>query len=328
MAELLIFGAKFLIAIIMILLLLIGILAIIMRGREKMTGRFQLKHLNKKFEEIKDHLQAELLPAKEYKAFHKAEKNAEKERSKSKEASERKRIFLINFHGDIKASGICALREEVTAILSVAKPTDEVVVKLESGGGMVHAYGLATSQLQRFRNCNIPLTVIIDKIAASGGYMMACVANRIVAAPFALIGSIGVLVQLPNFHRLLQDKHIDFEQLTAGNYKRTLTLFGENTEQGREKMREELEAIHQLFKNLIRSYRQNIDIDKVATGEHWTGTEALSLHLVDHLQTSDDWLFQHAATADIYEIHYHTKKTLSEKIFASAQSFKSALFGI
>lgn len=328
MVQLLLFGAKFLIAIVMILLLLIGILAIVSRGREKIAGRICVKHLNKKYEELADHLLADILPAKEYKLFHKAEKKAAKSRKKSDNEPSRRRVFLLNFHGDIKASGVCALREEITAILCVAKPEDEVVLKLESGGGMVHAYGLATSQLQRLRDKKIPLTIIIDKVAASGGYMMACVANRVIAAPFAIIGSIGVLLQLPNFHRLLKEKHIDFEQLTAGNYKRTLTVFGENTEQGRAKMREELETIHRLFKNLIHSYRQNIDIEKVATGEHWTGTEALALNLVDELQTSDDWLFQHAKQADIYEIHFLAKKSLGEKLFSAAEKGKNSLLGL
>lgn len=226
----------------------------------------------------------------------------------------------MNFDGDIKASAVTALREEVTAILGVATPNDEVVVKLESAGGMVHAYGLAASQLARLRARKIPLTIIVDKVAASGGYMMACIGNKILAAPFSIIGSIGVIVQLPNFHRLLKEKNIDFEQLTAGQYKRTITLFGKNTEEGREKMHQEIEDIHHLFKNLIKEYRHELDVEKVATGEHWLGAQALDLKLVDELKTSDDYLFEQSKQANLYEVTYRMKKSFLEKLSAPVNS--------
>ena len=165
----------------------------------------------------------------------------------------------------MRASTVSSLAEEITALLNIATPNDEVLLRLESAGGVVHGYGLAAAQLMRIRAQHIPLVVAIDKIAASGGYLMACVADKILAAPFAIIGSIGVVVQLPNFHRLLKDKHIDFELHTAGEFKRTITLFVENTKEGKEKLQHEIEDIHGLFKNLIHDYRQQIDIDKVAT---------------------------------------------------------------
>ena len=109
------------------------------------------------------------------------------------------------------------------------------------------AYGLAASQMQRIRDKKLKLTVCVDKVAASGGYMMAVVADKIIAAPFAVLGSIGVLAQVPNFHRLLKKHDVDFEMLTAGKYKRTLTMFGENTDKGREKFQEDIEDTHVLF---------------------------------------------------------------------------------
>jgi serine protease SohB len=193
---------------------------------------------------------------------------------------------------------------------------------------MVHTYGLAAAQLQRFRQHHIPLTVIVDKVAASGGYMMASIGNKILAAPFAIIGSIGVIVQIPNFHRLLKEKHIDFEQLTAGNFKRTLTLFGQNTDEGRDKLREEIEEIHHLFKNLIQEHRQQLDIEKVSTGEHWLGQQALELNLVDQLMTSDDYLLAKSRDTNVYEISYRTKKSFVEKLTSSVSLFKAQLFGM
>jgi len=317
--QLSIFAAKLLILTAFFLILLIGIISVLTRGKEKLHGRISIKNLNKKYRETKERLSAEILSKNQFKKFNKEQKKADKAKEKMADSEPRKNIFILNFDGDIKASAVSALREEVTAILGVATPHDEVVVKLESGGGMVHAYGLAASQLMRIRQQHIPLTIIVDKIAASGGYMMACTANKILAAPFSIIGSIGVIVQLPNFHRLLKDKNIDFEQITAGQFKRTLTLFGENTKKGREKMHEEVEDIHRLFKDLIKEYRQEIDIQKVATGEHWLGSQALELKLVDELRTSDDYLLAQSQQAELYEVCYHLKKSLTEKLSASAR---------
>lgn len=319
--QLSLFTAEAIIIVVLILLLLAGIIGLLSRGKNKQTGCISIKNINKKYADIKETLLHEILPKKSFKEFIKKSKASEKEKQHPQ-----KNVFIITFDGDIKASAVGALREEITAILGIATPQDEVVVRLESAGGMVHAYGLAAAQLSRIRERNIPLTVTVDKVAASGGYLMAAVANRILAAPFAIIGSIGVIVQLPNFNRFLKDKQIDFEQLTAGNFKRTLTLFGENTPEGREKLHQEIEAIHGLFKHLIAEHRQQIDINQVATGEHWLAKQALDLKLVDELMTSDDYLLKLSEQANLYEIIYHTKKSLGEKLFSSLQHTKQAIF--
>ena len=253
----------------------------------------------------------------EEKADDKADKKAdEKAEEKAEDAGNRpgKCIYVLNFDGDIQASAVASFRQEISAILTVADAEDEVVVRLESAGGVVHGYGLAASQLRRIRDRKIPLTVCVDKVAASGGYLMACVADKIIAAPFAIIGSIGVLAQIPNLYRLLKKHEVDFEQLYAGEYKRTLTLFGENTDEGRVKMQQQLEEIHDQFKEHIKSQRPAIDIDKVATGEHWLGSRALELGLVDQLQTSDDYLMESRRDAQLVLVSYTGKKKLMERL--------------
>jgi serine protease SohB len=191
---------------------------------------------------------------------------------------------------------------------------------------MVHSYGLASSQLKRITDANVQLTVAVDKVAASGGYMMACVADKILAAPFAVLGSIGVLAQLPNFHRLLKKNDIDFELLTAGEYKRTLTMFGENTEKGREKFVEELEQTHVLFKQFVGANRPDLDIDKVATGEVWYGQKAIEIGLIDELQTSDAYIQDKLKEADVYEIKFVHKKNWQEKIGLAAEGAMEKAF--
>ncbi|MCA0893776.1 protease SohB [Microbulbifer agarilyticus] len=235
------------------------------------------------------------------------------------EPVERKRLFVVHFDGDIKASALSNLREEITAILQVAGKEDEVVVCLESPGGMVANYGLAASQLARVRSAGVKLTIVVDKVAASGGYMMACVADRILAAPFAMLGSIGVVAQLPNFHRLLQRNDVDFELFTAGEYKRTVTMFGENTPEGKEKFQNDLEEIHTLFQHFVHEYRPQLDIAKVATGEVWFGQRALDLALVDELKTSDEYLTSRAANADLYQVEYKERQNIAKKMGIAAQ---------
>lgn len=317
-------------------------LVVSMGGRNKKSdkGHIEVTKLNEKFDHLRDSLRDAMLDEEEYKEFEKAEKKrlkeekaqkkkAAKELAKSKaaeaadtqaEAPAKKRVFVLDFYGDIKASEVESLREEISTVLTLAKPTDEVVVKVESGGGMVHSYGLASSQLARITNKNIPLTVCVDKVAASGGYMMACVANKIVAAPFAILGSIGVVAQLPNFHKILKKNDIDYEMFTAGEYKRTVTMFGENTEKGRAKFVEELEDTHVLFKEFVSEHRPQVDVVKVATGEVWFGLRAKEVNLIDELQTSDEYLFAQAENADIYEVEFTHKKTLPEKLGLAAQA--------
>jgi len=322
--QLLLFASKAIIFLVIALLLVIGIAAIVTRGKERLRGRLTIKKLNEKYKENKLLLLGAILPKDKYKKFLKNEKSNNKKKIKLHEKP-KSTIFVLNFNGDIRASAVAALREEITAILNVATSNDEVIVKVESPGGMVHAYGLAAAQLMRLRDRNISLTVIVDKVAASGGYLMACIANKILAAPFAIIGSIGVIVQIPNFNRLLKEKNIDFEQLTAGSFKRTLTMFGHNTDEGREKMRQEIEEIHQLFKNTILEHRSQLDIHKVSTGEHWLGTQALELKLVDGLSTSDDYLLEKSKDNEIFEITFHMKKSLGERFSAAASLFKNDL---
>jgi len=309
--ELGLFAAKSLMVVAVVLLILMGFFALLSKGKEKVKGRLVIKYLNKKYAEMAETILAETLPKKQFKQFLKKQKAAEK--AKQKNTEKQKTVYVLQFNGDIKASTVSNLSEEITAVLQTATPEDEVVLKLESAGGVVHGYGLAAAQLMRLRAQHIPLTITVDKIAASGGYLMACVANKILAAPFAIIGSIGVIVQLPNFHRVLKEKHIDFEQLTAGEFKRTLTVFGENTPEGREKLHEELETIHHLFKNIITTHRPQVDIAKVATGEIWPGQQALSLKLADELKISDDYLFELSKHANLYEICYQVKKSFFSK---------------
>lgn len=316
------FTAKSMILVFFILLILIAFFMLLAKSKEKQTGKLTIKNLNEQYEETKQAILQETLTKKELKQYLKDKKEKEKEKQKE---NQHKKIYVLNFNGDIKATAVSALSEEITAILNVAKPHDEVVLRLESPGGVVHGYGLAASQLLRLRDKNIHLTIAIDKIAASGGYMMACVANQIIAAPFAIIGSIGVIIQLPNFNRVLKDKHIDFEQHTAGNFKRTITVFGENTEEGRNKLKSELEEIHHQFKDLIVKHRTKVDIEKIATGEHWLGEQALKLNLVDHIQTSDDYLLAHSHTATLFEVSYQTKKPFLARLTSTAHNFRDSL---
>jgi serine protease SohB len=297
-----------------------GVFALSLRRRQMgREGQLQVVSLNRKYEAMELTLKAALLPRKAFKRRLKELKGEYKRRERAKAnagEARRRRVFVLNFEGDVWATAVASLREEISSIILVATPQDEVVLLLESRGGTVHGYGLAASQLRRLREREIPLTVAVDSVAASGGYLMACVANRIIAAPFAIVGSIGVVTALPNFHRFLRSHDIDFEQITAGEFKRTLSLFGENTEKGRAKVREEVEVTHRLFKEFVQTHRPQVDIAEVATGEHWYGQRALALRLVDTIQTSDDYLREALADADLYAVSYRRKRGLLRRLFS------------
>jgi len=288
------------------------------------SGHIEVKNLNESLEALTQSLKNMVLNPEARKVDSKQEKKRHKEIQKNlkKDAKSgvenRGRLFVIDFKGDIQASEVTSLREEITAILSVASDRDEVLVRLESPGGVVHGYGLAASQLQRVRNRGVPLVVAVDKVAASGGYMMACIANHIIAAPFALLGSIGVVAQLPNFHRLLQKNDIDFEVLTAGEFKRTLTVFGENTDKAREKFVDDLEDVHKLFKDFVTEHRPAVAIEEVATGEAWFGRRALERNLIDELKTSDEYLVHKCEEMDVFQVRYvlhkHKLDRLMDKV--------------
>ena len=309
------------------LVIVISLISNVAQRKKHQRGELRVTRLNEQYKTMQEEIAVALLDTHQQKQWHKEQKKKEKQEAKAAKArakrgenapSGKATLYVLDFKGSMDAHEVASLREEITAVLAVAKPQDEVLLRLESPGGVVHGYGLASSQLQRLRDRNIPLTVAVDKVAASGGYMMACVANRIVAAPFAIVGSIGVVAQVPNFNRLLKRNDIDIELHTAGQYKRTLTLFGENTEEGREKFREDLNETHQLFKQFVQTMRPSLDINEVATGEHWYGLQAQEKGLVDEIRTSDDLILQQMPQKEVVSVRYTRRKKLVDKFTGSA----------
>ncbi|SNB55650.1 serine protease SohB [Marinobacter sp. es.042] len=299
------------------------------RGDHEGEGELKIRKLNEKYEKLRETIQSRLMSDHQRKVFEKARKKAQKAEKKAAKAAKntdeqddsRGRVYVLDFDGDIKASDTDPLRRAITAVLSIADPEkDEVVIRLESGGGLVHSYGLAAAQLDRIRSKGLRLTACVDKVAASGGYMMACVADRIVASPFAILGSIGVVAQLPNFHRFLKKNDVDFEVLTAGEHKRTMTIFGENTDKGRQKFLEDLEDTHGLFKEYVSERRPDLDIAAVANGDIWFGKRALEVKLIDEIQTSDEYLIEACDRADVVSVAYQRKRTLPEKLGLATSS--------
>lgn len=322
LGELGIFAAKVLLIVVAFLMIIGGIARAARRGGpgpDEGRGDLRLRKLNDRWKQVGSRMQRALLPPKELKVRQQAEK-AEKAKAKLSPTGNRPRIYVLDFDGNVRATQVAGLREEITAILEAARPIDEVVVRLKSPGGLVYAYGLAASQLQRLRDRGLKLTIAVDQVAASGGYMMATVGTQILAAPFAIIGSIGVVAGFPNFNRWLKKHDVDFELHTAGRFKRTLTMFGENTDEGRKKFQQDLEDAHTLFKAHIAQTRPQLDVERVATGEHWYGTQALGLGLIDRVVTSDDYLAEHKSSADIWHLQFVPRRRMFDRISASVQS--------
>lgn len=320
----------FILEIITLLLVVSAIIAMIMalkQKRQNAYGELQLIDLAKRYKEQSELLNNFQLSEEAIKQAEKIQKKQEKVEAKALKAkikagdTEKRKpcLYVLDFKGDIAASETVSLREEISAIIQVAQPNDEVLLRLESPGGIVYGYGLAASQLARLKSHGIKLTVAVDKVAASGGYMMACVADKIISAPFAVIGSIGVVAQVPNVHRLLKKHDIDVDVMTAGEFKRTVTLLGENTEKGKQKFQQELEDTHQLFKQFVSQNRPHLDIEKVATGEHWFGQQAIQMNLVDEIQTSDDLILQASQDKAVIGVKFIQKKSLVQKLGKQAE---------
>ncbi|WP_236279046.1 protease SohB [Enterobacter bugandensis] len=315
------------IATVVIAIAVVAVLIVNLTQRKRQRGALRITRLSEQYKEMQEEMSLSLLDSHQQKLRLKAQKKKHKQEAKAAKAKAKlatpqgdakPRVYVLDFKGSMDAHEVASLREEVTAVLAVATPQDQVVVRLESPGGVVHGYGLAASQLQRLREKQIPLTVAVDKVAASGGYMMACVADKIVAAPFSIIGSIGVVAQIPNFNRFLKNKEIDIELHTAGQYKRTLTLLGENTEEGRQKFREDLNETHHLFKDFVHRMRPTLDIEQVATGEHWYGIQAQEKGLVDEVGTSDDLLLNLMEGRELVGLRFTQRKRLMDRFTNSA----------
>lgn len=315
------------IATVVVAIAVIAVLIVNLTQRKRQRGELKITRLSEQYKEMQEEMSASLLDDHQQKQWHKAQKKKLKQEAKDAKAKAKagkngdtgkSRVYVLDFKGSMDAGEVSGLREEITAVLTVAKPQDQVVLRLESPGGVVHGYGLAASQLQRLRDRHIPLTIAVDKVAASGGYMMACVADKIVAAPFAIIGSIGVVAQIPNFNRFLKGKEIDIELHTAGQFKRTLTLLGENTEEGRQKFRESLNETHDLFKDFVHQMRPSLDIESVATGEHWYGSQALEKGLIDQIGTSDELLLSLYENHEVIGVRYQQRKKMMERFTGSA----------
>lgn len=315
------------IATVVVAIAVVAILIVNLTQRKRQRGELRITRMSEQYKEMQEEMAVALLDSQQQKLWHKTQKKKAKQDSKAAKAkaksgdtasTDKPRAWVLDFKGSMDAHEVGALREEITAVLTLVKPEDQVVLRLESPGGVVHGYGLAASQLQRLRDKQVPLTVAVDKVAASGGYMMACVADKIVAAPFSIIGSIGVVAQIPNFNRFLKSKEIDIELHTAGQFKRTLTLLGENTEEGRQKFRESLNETHDLFKGFVHQMRPQLDIEQVATGEHWYGSQALEKGLVDAVGTSDELLLGLFESHEVIGLRYQQRKKLIDRLTGSA----------
>lgn len=322
LVELGLFSGKVVVLTLAIGIILVLFFALLAKARHS-KPLLTVENVNKRFEDMARALKGAVFDSKALKADAKQDKK--KAKAEKKHPKDRRRIYVLHFQGDVRAGYVENLREEVSAILTIGrKDIDEVLVTVESPGGMAHAYGLAAAQLLRIRQAGLRLTISIDKVAASGGYMMACTGHKIIAAPFAIVGSIGVVAQVPNFHRLLKKHDVDYEELTAGEFKRTISIFGEITEKGRQKFMDQLEETHVLFKNFVGDCRPQLNMEQVATGEYWYGRNALQLNLVDEIISSDDYLFRHREDADIYKVEMKVHKRWSEKL---AENIASLIVG-
>jgi serine protease SohB len=295
------------------------LIARLARSTEPKDQEIKVLSLDERYDEMRNAMNGALLDRRERKALAKRRKKEAKAAAKARRSeTPGKRIYVLAFKGDTRASAVKRLGSEIDAVLIAARPgTDEAVIRIDSPGGTVTGYGLAAAEILRLRERKIRVTASVDQVAASGGYMMACAADRIVAAPFAVVGSIGVVAPVPNLHRLLRKNEIDFEEITAGEFKRTVSVLGEITPAGREHFRGKLDATHEAFKAHVGQCRPNVDIARVANGDYWLAREGLALGLVDEIMTGDELLFRARDGARLYEVSTEARKTLLQQLLSA-----------
>ncbi len=321
LSSLLFFSLKALIVVISILVCIIVPLVLIKKisPSDKSKKSLKIENLKSQYDKYTQQFKQKTMNKKDFKKYLKSFIAKDKKSKKEKPF-----LFVLSFVGDIMASQVKNLREEISLILKIAKPKDEVALILDSRGGSVSHYGLAANQLQRLRTHNIPLTVCVDKVAGSGGYLMACVGHQILSSPFAFIGSIGVMFGIPNVYDFLKKHDISYEEFTAGKFKRTVTPFGKVTDEKRERLKNQLSLIHDQFKNFVQKYR-DIDLEQTATGEAWLAEEALKRGLVDKLQCSDDYILEKFKTHNVYKISLKVPKSFLEKVLSKRSLSEEAL---
>ena len=319
-SAILFFGLKAFIVVVSVLICVLVPIFVIRKSSpiDKDKKSLKLENLKKEYNDYIRQFYQKTMNKKNFKKYLKGfYKNEKKESPKTS-------LFVLSFKGDIMASQVKNLRDEISFILEVAKPKDEVVILIESRGGSVSHYGLAANQLQRLRERDIPLTVCVDKVAGSGGYLMACVGNQILSSPFAFIGSIGVMFGVPNVHDFLKKHDVNYEEFTAGKFKRTVTPFGKITEEKKDRLQSQLNLIHDQFKNFVRRYRE-IDLEETATGEAWLAEEALKKGLVDKLQCSDDYILEQMKTRNVYKVSLKSPQSFFERILSKRSVSEESL---
>ena len=226
-------------------------------------------------------------------------------------------LYYLEFEGDIQASEAAKLKQEILVCLQVAKPTDVFLILVESSGGSVSNYGDLYSVMEMIKKRGHTLWVAIDRVAASGGYLISLPADKIFATPFALIGSIGVLSEVPNFGGLLDKYGVKMEEYTAGERKMNISMFRENGEEQKEHHRKKLGKIHELFKAQLVKYRggliekKGVDIGELMEGDFWMGENAFELGLVDELKSSVEILLDEKDHFNILKVNYHNEPKMA-----------------
>lgn len=199
-------------------------------------------------------------------------------------------VFVIDYVGSMMASEVVYLTAKIDAIILKSNKDDEVVINITSPGGAVSGYGLVASQIKRLKTAGLKITATVDTVAASGGYMAAVVSDEIIAAPFAMVGSIGVVANVMIYEELLKNIGIQTNVYTSGDSKRTVVPSRVPNAEEEAKLEAQLEEIHSRFKDHVLSFRPDIDEDKVFTGQAFLAADAINFGLVDKIGTSDELL--------------------------------------
>jgi protease-4 len=189
-------------------------------------------------------------------------------------------IARVNINGLIRTD-----QERVEALERLAKSrAPAVIVHLNSPGGTTAGSEQLHDALMRVRE-HKPLVVVVDGLAASGGYIAALAGEHIVAQETSLIGSIGVLFQYPNVGDLLKTLGIKVEEIKSTPLKAAPNGFEPTSPEARAAIESIVSDSYSWFRDLVKQRRRLDDaqLEKVADGRVFTGRQGISLNLVDEL---------------------------------------------
>jgi len=242
---------------------------------------------------------------------------------------------MITFQGSSLVSGATITPELVKGHLSRAEvdpAVKAIVIRVDSPGGTVPACQEILEEIERVKE-EKPVVVVMENMAASGGYYISAGADRIVASPVALTGSIGVISRVMNVEELYEKLGIEVQTFKGGRYKDMYSGLRELKEEEEEIMQRLVDEYYEHFVGVVAAGRglSTEEARDLATGQLYTGAEAERLGLVDKLgglDTAVDLALELAGLEAARVEHYRPPRASLWSLLGFGDALRMRLWGL